>query len=336
LRGLGYSIVVVTNQGGVARGTFTEKQVHRVHERINKLVRESCGVQIDRFYYCPYHPEARLEEYRREHEWRKPQPGMILQAAEDLELDLSRSWTIGDQTRDVEAGLAAGTRTILIDTEGAEKDSDTQQHSGQPEKSDEQVAVAGAPHFVAADLIEAVKIVARHRSGELQSEPAVRPHESDDRDPAAPDTAAKLLDTSGNTPDDVAAPPEHPHDPNHAPPPRSERPATIDAQAEPRASAAIADAGAPENGRAAADELPESSKHLLRQILQELRREHHRAQELSTVKMLCIVLQATAFLCLLAAFWMSGSDEAMFVRWLGSALLIQLATIAMLLFQGGR
>ena len=105
LRQAGYRLIVITNQGGVGRGAFTEADVDAVHQRIATLVDESAGTDnlIDRFYYCPYHPEAELEEYRREHPWRKPQPGMLLQAAHDMHLDLSRCWFIGDQARDVAA-----------------------------------------------------------------------------------------------------------------------------------------------------------------------------------------------------------------------------------------
>lgn len=119
LRDAGYRLVVVTNQGGVARGKYTEADVDAVHTRIASLIDETTGREniIDRFYYCPYHPEARVEEYRRDHPWRKPNPGMLLQAARDMELDLSRCWMIGDQARDVEAGRAAGCRTVLLNAE---------------------------------------------------------------------------------------------------------------------------------------------------------------------------------------------------------------------------
>jgi D-glycero-D-manno-heptose 1,7-bisphosphate phosphatase len=117
----GYRLVVVTNQGGVARGKYTEADVDAVHQRIATLVDTESqfpgGGVIDRFYYCPYHPEGSVKDYRREHPWRKPAPGMILQAARDLGLDLSRSWMIGDQERDVAAGQAAGVRTVLISTD---------------------------------------------------------------------------------------------------------------------------------------------------------------------------------------------------------------------------
>lgn len=112
----GFRLVVVTNQAGVARGKFTEHDVDMVHQRIASMIDEQAhglGL-IDRFYYCPYHPEAVVPEYRRDHPWRKPHPGMLLQAARDMGLDLSHSWLVGDQERDIAAGRAAGCRTVLV------------------------------------------------------------------------------------------------------------------------------------------------------------------------------------------------------------------------------
>jgi D-glycero-D-manno-heptose 1,7-bisphosphate phosphatase len=116
LRDAGYRLVVVSNQGGVARGAFGEPDVEAVHARIAELVDAATGRRgvIDRFYYCPYHPDGSVEPYRREHPWRKPQPGMLHAARRDLGLDLEQSWLIGDQPRDVAAGKAAGCATILI------------------------------------------------------------------------------------------------------------------------------------------------------------------------------------------------------------------------------
>lgn len=121
LRNAGFRLVVVTNQGGVARGKFSEADVDAVHRRIACLVDGSVeGTDlIDGFYYCPFHPVAEVEAYRREHPWRKPNPGMLLQAARDMGLDLRRSWMVGDQPRDIEAGRRAGCRTAMIRCDGA-------------------------------------------------------------------------------------------------------------------------------------------------------------------------------------------------------------------------
>ncbi len=116
LHDAGYRLIVVTNQGGVARGKYTEEDVDAVHQRIAALIDEAAETDgmLDRFYYCPYHPQASVEEYRRDHPWRKPHPGMLLQAARDLHIDLAQSWLIGDQPRDIQAGRAAGCRAILL------------------------------------------------------------------------------------------------------------------------------------------------------------------------------------------------------------------------------
>ena len=116
----GYRLVVVTNQAGVARGAMSEADVVAVHRRIGNLVEQDTTVPnlIERFYFCPYHPEATADAYRRDHPWRKPQPGMLLQAARDLEIDLASSWMIGDQPRDIAAGQSAGCRTVLLGSDG--------------------------------------------------------------------------------------------------------------------------------------------------------------------------------------------------------------------------
>ncbi|MHC4948492.1 MAG: D-glycero-alpha-D-manno-heptose-1,7-bisphosphate 7-phosphatase [Planctomycetota bacterium] len=126
LRGAGYRLVVVTNQPGVANGRFTEADVDAVHERLASLVDEEAGTDglIDRFYFCPYDPEGSVGPYRRDHDWRKPRPGMLLQAARDLQIDLPTSWMIGDHPGDAEAGRAAGCRTILVDPPGANGEGD--------------------------------------------------------------------------------------------------------------------------------------------------------------------------------------------------------------------
>lgn len=104
-----FTLVVVSNQGVVARGGGTIADVEATNRRVGELLVDERGRElIDAFYYCPYHPQGTVPEFTREHPWRKPQPGMILQAAEDLDLDLARSWMIGDGERDIEAAVAAG------------------------------------------------------------------------------------------------------------------------------------------------------------------------------------------------------------------------------------
>jgi D-glycero-D-manno-heptose 1,7-bisphosphate phosphatase len=164
LCGLGYKVVVVTNQGGVARGMYTEDDVKAVHERIEQLVAErSNGARIDAFYYCPYHPRGKVAKYKKEHPTRKPKPGMLFAAEKDLGLDLSQSWMVGDALRDIEAGLSAGTRTILLEGEatGAALLRGPNQ-SGSSKRKTPPVE----PHFIARGLVEAVRIIASQRAPE--------------------------------------------------------------------------------------------------------------------------------------------------------------------------
>ncbi len=115
LKEMGYKRVVVTNQSGVARGIVTEAVLKKIHKRLEKLL-EHQGAGIEGIYYCPYHPDGVIEKYRKESDLRKPNPGMILKAAKDMDIDLERSWVIGNSYRDITAGQRAGCKTILINS----------------------------------------------------------------------------------------------------------------------------------------------------------------------------------------------------------------------------
>lgn len=114
-RGLGFAIVVVSNQSGVARGMFTEDDVRAVNARMDAALLEADNrAVVDRHEFCPHHPKGKVPAYATEHERRKPRPGMFFDAAKALDLDLARSWLVGDAPRDIVAGKAAGCRTILL------------------------------------------------------------------------------------------------------------------------------------------------------------------------------------------------------------------------------
>lgn len=114
-RKLGFHVVVVSNQSGVARGLITEEELGAIHDRLVELLDEE-GAALDGWYYCPFldSDEAVVDVYRRESDLRKPSPGMLIRAADDFDLDLDQSWMIGDAERDVEAGLAVNCRTVLL------------------------------------------------------------------------------------------------------------------------------------------------------------------------------------------------------------------------------
>jgi len=117
----GYLLFVVTNQAGIGRGYYTEQQFHDVSAWMcGQFLAQ--GAKIERIYFCPFHPEHGLGEYRRESAFRKPGPGMILQAAREYGLDLARSCLVGDKDTDIQAGLAAGVGfNVLYRPPGAEK-----------------------------------------------------------------------------------------------------------------------------------------------------------------------------------------------------------------------
>lgn len=113
LRFAGYRLVIVSNQSGVARGFFREAEIEPVKRRIDELL--GALAKPDAFYYCPHHPDGSPGVYAVDCPCRKPRPGMLLEAARAMDLNLSRSWLIGDILDDIEAAHAAGCRALLID-----------------------------------------------------------------------------------------------------------------------------------------------------------------------------------------------------------------------------
>ena len=110
LKTKGFLLIVVTNQPSVAKGFIAEEEVNE----LNKFIASKSGSYIDQFYFCPHHPNADLEAYRKVCVCRKPAPGMLLKASKDYPIDLKNSWLIGDMGSDIAAGRSAGCRTIMI------------------------------------------------------------------------------------------------------------------------------------------------------------------------------------------------------------------------------
>jgi D-glycero-D-manno-heptose 1,7-bisphosphate phosphatase len=113
LQSYGYLLVIVANQAGLAQGDYTEQELDGLKSKIKKMC-SKIGIYLDGFYYCPHHPNGKVPGYASDCECRKPQPGLLLKAAGDMDIDLSSSWMIGDILNDVEAGNRAGCKTILI------------------------------------------------------------------------------------------------------------------------------------------------------------------------------------------------------------------------------
>src|SRR5215218_9635534 len=114
IKQLGFLVIVISNQPGIAKGYFEEKDLENVKNKIQALLGQH-RISIDGFYYCPHYPGAVVSSFSVDCDCRKPMPGLILKAARDLNIDIEQSWMIGDILNDVEAGKRAGCRTILID-----------------------------------------------------------------------------------------------------------------------------------------------------------------------------------------------------------------------------
>ena len=119
-RGSGHQLVVVTNQAGIARGLYSEDQFHALTAWMKQRFADE-GAPLDGVYFCPTHPTAGTGAYRVESAFRKPGPGMLLQAARELDIDLARSTIVGDKASDMLAGAAAGlNRLFLFDPDNTE------------------------------------------------------------------------------------------------------------------------------------------------------------------------------------------------------------------------
>lgn len=112
LKDAGYTVVVISNQAGIARGMYSAEDVKILHEFVNSDL-QNIGTKIDAFYFCPHHPDF---DNKQACECRKPSPKMILHAAKYLNIDLEKSWMIGDKLIDIQAGKAASVVTILVRT----------------------------------------------------------------------------------------------------------------------------------------------------------------------------------------------------------------------------
>ena len=143
-----FHVIVVTNQSAVARGVCRPEQVENLHRFLREefLKREAV---IERIYHCPYHAEGKIEAFKKVHPWRKPSPGMLLQAAADFNIDLSHSYIMGDSLVDLQAGKQAGCKTVLVLTG----------KGGETEKKLEPVKLT--PDLISPTILTAIKEITK-------------------------------------------------------------------------------------------------------------------------------------------------------------------------------
>lgn len=143
----GILAIVATNQAGVARGYYPESQVHEVHAELRRRMDEG-GARLDGLYACLHHPSVGEPPYRQDCQCRKPRPGLLLQAARDLDVDLSRSWMVGDRGGDVALAHEVGARGALVLT-----------GYGRGEMQHLSARWPSPPDLVAENLLHAVRLI---------------------------------------------------------------------------------------------------------------------------------------------------------------------------------
>jgi len=141
----GIPVIMITNQSGVARGYFSESVVEQLHQRLNELL-ETELAYLDAIYYCPHHPTEGTAPYRRACNCRKPHPGMVEQAIDDLQLGKRRLFVVGDKLTDIELAKRAGAEGILVLT-----------GYGREEKKQLDKIGKAQPAYIATDLLQAIQ-----------------------------------------------------------------------------------------------------------------------------------------------------------------------------------
>jgi len=346
LKTMGYKLVLVTNQSAVARGIVTEKTLRNIHDRLEQSLAEN-NAFLDAIYYCPYHPDGVIPKYRKESDCRKPSPGMLLTAADEMDIDLSQSWMIGNGAHDVEAGLRAGCKTILIDPP-------SRQHQPRPRDP--------TPHYRAVNITEAVNVIKKyHRRGDDSAPPAEPPKNQQTQPAAQPPAPLAQEPQSIQQPPQPA--PEGPL-PIHQPLlllPKDPEPVVKDTEPAAQETKPVSEAPQPpEDSQPPApahespplrleaespppDEVihPKATEHLLTNILDQLKsmQRSNMFEKFSMFRYIAGVLQGAVVLCMLLTISLLMSpnrqDNSVLIA-LGFAAVLQLMSLTFFMMQGPR
>jgi len=288
----GYKLVVVTNQSGIARGLLTEQTLEKIHAELRRQLSER-GAHLDAIYYCPFHPEGTIEEYAKESDLRKPQPGMLQLGAKELDIDLSQSWMVGDSARDIEAGQRAGCKTIRVRSRA--------DHHATPGLEDDEAVQAD---YTVRNLVDAARVILRSP-----------------RQPAVP-AAGRAATAPAQAPLPAAAP----GGPPTAPPPGAQPPQDAGAATDVAGAAAGADGSA----QPAQEELDQHQirAEILRYVRQIAREEQ--TEEFSFVKLAAGIVQVFALLGLgMVVIKMLGDNIPEASLWGQITIILQLMSLTL-------
>lgn len=330
LKELGYKLIVASNQSAVARGMVTEKVLDKIHDRLKELLAEK-NAFLDRIYYCPYHPDGVVPKYRKESKNRKPNPGMLLTAAKELDIDLSQSWCIGNSDRDIEAGYRAGCKTILIDAPSRQKQTDSR--TSQP---------VVTPDYRGVNLRETVNIIKKHlrsSTGTQIQEPLVTEVQNE-QTPETEDTSPNQIESTTKIDEPTAEEEQSTTDDTTQVP--------IDDETEEQTAAPVLNETEEphQNEEKKKPPIPEGqdmavnrTEQLLVDILGQLKtmQRTEMFSEFSIMRLLAGIVQIIALFCLLITIWFlmspENEDNSIFIA-LGFAIVFQLMSLTLYIMHG--
>lgn len=310
LKALGYKLVVVTNQSAVARGIVTEKVLGEIHNHLKQLLSEK-GAFLDEIYYCPFHPEGVVAKYRKESKLRKPNPGMLLKASKEMDVDLKMSWCIGNSSRDIEAGLKAGCKTILVDP---------------PSHQQRIEPLQPRPDCKAVNLKEAVNIIKKYHRSPSKVTVEMSPAPVKEVEPVSEETEqnaeVEIKETSPQVTEQTQE--------------NAEEVSQVVEKEEP-------DEEPEEEPRLPSEQVMEGSRteQLLGDIIKQLKRMQrtNMFDEFSIMRLLAGVVQVLVLFCLLITIWSlispNRQDSSVFIA-LGFAIVLQLMSLTFYIMHGRR
>ena len=320
LKALEYKLIVVTNQSAVARGIVTEKVLGEIHKRLEQLLAEK-NAFLDGIYYCPYHPKGVVKKYRQESDCRKPNPGMLLRAAEEMDIDLDKSWCVGNSISDVEAGLRAGCKTILIDLPSHQQ----QLKPGGPR-----------PDYKAVNIKEVVNIIKKHHRSSVAVEVETQPVPTVQTEPGGQDAEqiSEVVESTSQTTEqtpEFAEPVWHTEEQQLQPEPE-------EAQTQPPEEEIPGDRTEPSTNFTNSFEVEKISAGL-NSILNQLKimQRTDMFGEFSIMRLMAGIIQILVLFCLVITIWLlispNRQDSSVFIA-LGFAMVLQLMSLTFYIMHG--